>query len=171
MLYADPDSETQYDTEESFLCQLKGGFKGNDKTTVGTAFHAIVERGESVCEAKRSPGLSEFDPVTVTAAVTAAVNVEGKRVVFNGYQMDVALDYRGELRGAFHEVPAKKVFPTHCSDITVSGTADILHGIYIRDIKTRFSQMKTQYRDGFQDYQDTYFDGKFYCLICLVYLF
>jgi hypothetical protein len=148
MLYANPDSETQYDTEESFLNTLCGRFTGNDKTAVGTAFHAIVERGESVCDVKRSPGLSEFDPETVRCTVSIEGN---RRVAFNGRQMDAALDYRDELRGAFHEVPARKIFPTRYEDIEVSGTADVLHGIYIRDIKTRFSQMKTQdYRDSLQ---------------------
>jgi hypothetical protein len=146
MLYNNPDNETAYDTEKSFLESLKGEFKGNDMTVIGTAFHSIVERGETVCDITASKGLSPFDPDDVRVSV----EVDGKTVVFNQQQFDVAIAYRDRMRGALHEVPARRTFTTRHGDITVFGTADLLHGIYIRDIKTRFSRCVQQ------DYIDSY---------------
>jgi hypothetical protein len=146
MLYKPEYDETAYDTEESFLNSLTGGFKGNDKTVTGTAFHRIIEEGEKAYTVETHRGQTETAPDTVRASV----NIEGKTVVFNRQQLDTALAYKRQLRGALHEIPAKKVFPTRYGDITVYGTTDVLHGTYLRDIKTRFSACKQQ------DYIDSY---------------
>jgi hypothetical protein len=140
MLYNNPDNETPYDTEKSFLESFKGEFKGNDMTTIGTAFHSIIENGDSVCSITTSKGLSPFDPDDVRVSV----DVDGKTVVFNQRHLDVAIGYKQELRGALHETPAKKIFPTRYGDVTVFGTADLLHGIWVRDIKTCFSPCTQQ---------------------------
>jgi hypothetical protein len=148
MLYNNPDNETSYDTEKSFIESLTGEFKGNDKTVIGTAFHRIVERGESVCRIDVKKGLSPFDPDDVRVSVDAA---EGRTVVFNERQFDAAIQYRDRLRAALHEVPARRTFPTRYGDLTVFGTADLLHGIFIHDIKTRFSSgTQQQYVDSYQ---------------------
>jgi hypothetical protein len=83
--------------------------------------------------------------------VRAVVEIDGKKVVFNGQQFDAAIDYRNTLKGVLHELPESKIFPTRYGDLQVSGTADILHGLIIRDVKTRFSTLKQQeYMDSFQ---------------------
>jgi hypothetical protein len=144
MLYLNHDVETEYDTEKSFLEALKGEFKGNDKTVIGSAFHKIVEQGEKAC-ASTERGAGESSPDAVK------VEIDGQTVVFNCIQYDAAIAYRAKLRGMFNEVPAGKVYSTRYGDIKINGTVDVLHGEHIRDIKTRFSGLKQQeYIDSYQ---------------------
>lgn len=113
---------SSYDTEESVIATLSGEFKGNEMTRIGTAFHKVVEIGNLTC-CKEVDNRFEFD-------------IDGHPVALNYNQCQLGLNYRNEHLGAFHEVRLYKDYG--CAIVT--GCADMIDGIEIRDIKTKYSQ-------------------------------
>lgn len=107
-------------TEQSVIDTLSGEFTGNEYTRVGTAFHSIIETGEPHCA----------DPTE-----GCVIDVDDHGVRFNAQQLQVALDYRNEHPGAFHEVRRYKDY----GRAIVTGCADMIDGIELRDIKTKYS--------------------------------
>ena len=101
---------------------IKGDFKGNEYSRIGTAFHKIIEEGEMFLSHSDDP--YSYD-----------VDVDGHRVRFSNAQACVAIGYRGEYPGAFHEV---RVFKDYGRAV-VTGCADLIDGIELRDIKTKYS--------------------------------
>lgn len=106
--------------EQRVIDTIKGDFKGNHKTRVGTAFHSIIETGE---------------PTNVDPKEGCIINVDGNEIKFDTTQVQVALDYRNEFPGAFHEVRQYKDY----GRAIVTGCADMINGIELRDIKTKYS--------------------------------
>ena len=80
----------EWTTQQAMIEALTAPFEGNEYTRIGSAFHAIVEQGESIVE--KLPDESKF-----------RVTVEGWPVIFNGEQVEMALKYRSKLPYAFHE--------------------------------------------------------------------
>lgn len=119
----------EWTTQESFIQDLKTPFQGNAYTRIGSAFHAIVEQGESVIE--ELPDMGKF-----------RVTVEGWPVIFNEEQVAMALKYRSKLPHAFHEEWVGREFDTPAMPIWVNGRVDVLHGIFVRDIKTKYSKIE-----------------------------
>lgn len=119
----------EWTTQESLIADLITPFQGNEYTRIGSAFHAIVEQGESVVE--ELPEMGKF-----------RVTVEGWPVTFNEEQVAMALRYRAKLPHAFHEEWVGRVFDTPSMPIWVHGRVDVLHGIFVRDIKTKYSTIK-----------------------------
>lgn len=130
-----------YETEESLIETLSGSFKGNEYTRVGTAFHLIVERGDvSTHEGdKRIVKIDEFD------------------IIFNQSHVDTALAYKEEIKGCFHEIRDSKTYHVDGAKIDISGGADVIMGIRLRDIKTKYSPMR-----DIEDYTDSY-QWRVYC--------
>lgn len=114
---------SSYDTEQSVIDTLSGEFTGNEYTRIGTAFHKIVEEGDAVLD--YNPDFHGYD-----------IDVDGYIVKFTMEQARVALDYRDELPGAFHEIRRFKDY----GRAIVTGCSDVIDGIEIRDIKTKYSQ-------------------------------
>ena len=114
---------SSYDTEQSVIDTLSGEFTGNEYTRIGTAFHKIVEKGDY--SLPYNPDTHGYD-----------IDVDGNIVKFTMVQTRVALDYRDEHLGAFHEVRRYKDY----GRAIVTGCADMIDGIEIRDIKTKYSQ-------------------------------
>lgn len=112
---------SSYDTEQSVIDTLSGEFRGNEYTRIGTAFHSIIETGEPHCA----------DPVD-----GCVIDVDDHGVRFNAQQLQVALDYRNEHLGAFHEIRQYKDY----GRAIVTGCADLIDGIEPHDIKTKYSQ-------------------------------
>lgn len=112
---------SSYDTEQSVIDAICGEFKGNEYTKVGTAFHKVVEVGNPSC-CKRVDDGYEFD-------------IEGQSVLLDYKQCQTALDYRNEHIGAFHEIRRYKDY----GRAIVTGCADMIDGLEIRDIKTKYS--------------------------------
>jgi len=119
----------EWTTQESFIEGLIKPFEGNEYTRIGSAFHAIVEQGESVVEE-----LDEMGKFRVT--------VDGWPVTFNEEQVALALKYRNKLPYAFHEEWIGREFNTPSMPIWVHGRVDVLHGTFVRDIKTKYSAVK-----------------------------
>lgn len=108
-------------TEQSVIDSLTGKFEGNVYTHIGSAFHSIVENG---CE-------------TPMKAVEggALMFIAGNEVHLSLDQIQVALDYRDEHPLAFHEIRLRKDY----GRAIVTGCADMIDGVEIRDIKTKYS--------------------------------
>lgn len=119
----------EWTTQQSLIDGLITPFEGNEYTRIGSAFHAIVEQGESVLE-------------TIPGTGTFKVTVEGWPVIFNEEQVAMALKYREKLPNAFHEEWIGREFKTPAMDIWVHGRVDVLHGTFVRDIKTKYSPVK-----------------------------
>ncbi len=119
----------EWTTQQAMIEALTAPFQGNEYTRIGSAFHAIVEQGEAVVEE-----LDEMGKFRVT--------VEGWPVIFNEDQVAMALKYRNKLPYAFHEEWIGREFHTPSMDIWVHGRVDVLHGLFVRDIKTKYSAVK-----------------------------
>ena len=109
-------------TEQSVIDSITGQFRGNEYTRIGTAFHKIVEEGDY--SLPYNPDTHGYD-----------IDVDGNIVKFTMEQARVALDYRDEHWGAFHEVRRYKDY----GRAIVTGCADMIDGIELRDIKTKYS--------------------------------
>lgn len=128
----------EWTTQQAMIEALTAPFQGNEYTRIGSAFHAIVEQGEAVLEE-----LDEMGKFRVT--------VEGWPVIFNEEQVAMALKYRSKLPYAFHEEWIGREFHTPSMDIWVHGRVDVLHGLFVRDIKTKYSAVKLDdYTDSAQ---------------------
>ncbi len=122
----------EWTTQQSLIDGLISPFQGNEYTRIGTAFHSIVEQGESIVE--ELPEMGKF------RVVVKETNAEWP-VIFNDEQVAMALKYRAKLPYAFHEQWLGKEFDTPSMPIWVNGRLDVLHGTYIRDIKTKYSKI------------------------------
>lgn len=126
-----------YDTEQSVIDGISGTFKGNEYTYVGTAFHKLVE-GDYTNIEKIEGGRS----ITID---------EGYAVLMDVDQCRVARDYADSMPLAFHELREYKVFNVNGEEICITGCADIINGLRINDIKTKYSYINEQdYLDSLQ---------------------
>lgn len=116
-------------TQDALIESFINPFQGNEYTRIGTAFHLIVEQGEAVVE--KLPEAGKFRVVA-----------DGYPIIFNEGQIAIALKYRAKLPYAFHEEWLGREFKTSSMPIWVHGRVDVLHGTYIRDIKTKYSKIK-----------------------------
>lgn len=107
-------------TEQSVIDSISGKFKGNELTRIGTAFHSIIETGE---------------PHYADPTEGCVIDVDDHGVRFNAQQLQVALDYRNEFPGAFHEIRRYKDY----GRAIVTGCADLIDGVEPHDVKTKFS--------------------------------
>ncbi len=114
---------------DAMIAAITTPFLGNAYTQIGSAFHAIVEQGESVIE--ELPEMGRF-----------RVTVDDHPVIFNEEQVAMALKYRAKLPYAFHEEWIGREFDTPSMPIWVHGRVDVLHGTFVRDIKTKYSAVK-----------------------------
>lgn len=125
---------SSYDTEQAVIATLSGEFKGNEYSRIGTAFHKIIEEGEMFLG--HSPDPYSYD-----------VNVDGHLVRFSNRQAWEAITYRNEHPGAFHEIRKYKDY----GRAIVTGCADLIDGIELRDIKTKYSRVSdSDYIDSCQ---------------------
>lgn len=107
-------------TEQSVIDSISGEFEGNCYTRIGTAFHSIIETGNP--KHKIIDGGDEFD-------------VDGFKVRLATKHCMVALAYRNEHPSAYHEFRGYKDY----GRAIVTGCADMIDGVEIRDIKTKYS--------------------------------
>lgn len=107
-------------TEQSVIDSVTGEFKGSEYTRIGTAFHSVVQYGEP----------SYADPQD-----GCMIDVDDHAVRFNEEQLKFALDYRNEHPNAYHEYRGYRDY----GRAIVTGCADMIDGVEIRDIKTKYS--------------------------------
>lgn len=146
--------QSEYDnyeiTEQSVIDNITQEFTGNEYTRIGTAFHSIVETGKPQC-AKVEPGTRKFlyygREQTEPVPAGRSFDIDGNNVILDVPQCRMALDYRNEHEGAFHEVRMFKDY----GEAIVTGKADMIDGLEIRDIKTKFSTLRdTEYTKSCQ---------------------
>ncbi len=132
-----PERDNFEITEQSVIDSVTGVFEGNVKTRIGTAFHHMVEAG--FCGSRVGAGERKYlyygKELAEPVPRGYAHNVEDNTVVFDEAQVRTALAYREEHSGAFHEVRTFKDF----GPAVVTGCADMIDGVEIRDIKTKFA--------------------------------
>lgn len=109
-------------TEESVIESITGAFKGNCKTRIGSAFHSLVENMGADTKREMLEDGFLFD-------------IDGHEVTLSTEQIQTALRYRKQHPQAFHEIRLSKDY----GRAIVTGCADMIDGIELRDIKTRFS--------------------------------
>lgn len=126
--FRDNVTET-YDTEEKLIEHIKGEFKGNCKTEIGSAFHYLIETG---CE-KQSEITKQF------------------KVTFNHNHFQIALSHRSYILPFVPEIRKNKVFDTGKYKVEISGCTDVLQGNTLRDTKCKFSA--PTYMDYYNSFQ------------------
>lgn len=137
--YIEQSDYSNYEiTEQSVIESITGEFIGNVYTKIGSTFHKIVEEGLSKCENAEAGertflyyGKEQKEPVPFGRSF----DIGGDKVILDIAQCKVALDYRNEYPNAFHEIRLYKDF----GDAVITGCADMIDGIEIRDIKTKYS--------------------------------
>lgn len=139
---------SEFETEESLMETLTGKFEGNEYTRIGTAFHKIVECGD--ISEKRDISFSVGTPESV-------LKIDNYKVIFSQSQIDIALAYKQSIKGCFHEIRANKIYNINGTEINVSGGADVVLGNQIRDIKAKYSALRS-----ISDYTDSV-QWKLYC--------
>jgi hypothetical protein len=138
-----------YSTEEALVAKFSGVFTGNEYTRIGTAFHRIIEEGDVTNHEKDKRWLL----------------VDDIPIIFHKNHVDMALKYKAEIQPCFHEIRCEKTYQVLGEEITLTGAVDVLHGLMIRDIKTKYSTMRSE-----EDYTDS-IQWKAYCDIFEVPLF
>jgi len=129
---------SEYDDERSVIDNLTGQFTGNQYTRVGTAFHKIVEGDTLGC--KKIPG-------TETEIPGREFDIDGYPVKLDLKQCKTALEYKDRFPNAYHEIREYM----DMGEIVITGCADIINGLEIRDIKTKYSPIKdSDYTDSCQ---------------------
>lgn len=130
--------EYEYEKEQDVIDTITGDFKGNAYTYIGTAFHRIVDGNtENVQKAEAGERTFFYYGKEVSEPVPRGrmFDIDGNKVKLDVSQCKVALDYRGEHPDAYHEIRKWVDF----GNVVVTGCADMIDGMEIRDIKTKFS--------------------------------
>lgn len=125
---------SSYDTEESLIESLEGKFTGNDKTRVGTAFHAIIETPSFLTT-------NHHLSVDVKAGVERSwvvINVDEYRIAIPMECAKVVADFSLSHPLMVHEVPVKKTYITPRFALQVGGRLDGVEGAFINDAKTKY---------------------------------
>lgn len=129
----------EYETEQGVIDTISGDFVCNEYTSIGTAFHSIVETGHPDTE-KVPAGERKFlyygHEQTEPVPCGRSFDIDQCKVVLDIDQCKVALEYRNEHPNAYHEIRTSKDY----GNAIVTGCADMIDGIEIRDIKTKYSQ-------------------------------
>lgn len=121
-----------YDTEEALIAKIKGEFKGNDKTTVGSCYGKIIEGDALVVEGGLLP------------------ESDGVKIFFTDEQALPAVEFRREHPSMIYEVPVQKVYETKYGPFLVSGRTDGIEGRDVNDNKCKFGT------PDFRAYADSY---------------
>lgn len=117
---ANGDNDYYEITEQSVIDSVTGEFKGSEYTRIGTAFHSVVQYGEPSYDGPQDGCM---------------IDVDDHAVRFNEKQLKIALDYRNEHPNAYHEYRGYRDY----GRAIVTGCADMIDGVEIRDIKTKYS--------------------------------
>lgn len=128
-------------SEEDALNSITGEFKGNEYTRIGTAFHSIVETGKPKCKKLPSEKIVRKirgKDVEIILPEAREFDIDGFSVKLDVNQCKVAFDYRNEHPHASHEIRIYKDY----GEAVVTGCADMIDGLNIRDIKTKYGQIK-----------------------------
>lgn len=118
-------NDDAFTTRQDVIDMVVSPFEGNAYTRLGQAFHSIVEHGKKVC--------TELPDGRIRV-----LSDDGQDCYFNSAQVQVALDYKARFPNALHEVPRSKLYHTAEGDIYVTMRIDLIDGLVIHDIKTKY---------------------------------
>jgi hypothetical protein len=127
-----------YMTKQDMIETMTGEFQGNTKTRIGSALHFIVESGADDLEVvgKGTRTYTYYGkPVSEPLPGGFVVPVDEYKVVFDPNQVETILSYRKQHSQVFHEVKTRVDY----GNAILTGMADIIEGMEIRDMKTKFS--------------------------------
>lgn len=137
--------EYDYITEQSVIENITQEFTGNEYTRIGSAFHKVVELGniqaaERLGLATRAEaGERSFTyynkPKTEPTPQGWRIGEGDDTAILDDEQVETAERYARKYPAAMHEVRTYKDY----DDVVVTGCADIINGLEIRDIKTKYS--------------------------------
>lgn len=127
-----------YDTEANVVASIDGSFKGNEKTTIGSAFHYIIEHHKSI----------HANPFNLDV-INEVRKIFG--VTFSDAQCETALSHANAIYPFTPEVRHKKDFITKYGVLTVTGCSDVIQGNAIRDTKVKFRS--PEYLEYYNSYQ------------------
>ena len=137
--------EYDFITEQSVIENITQEFTGNEYTRIGSAFHKIVELGslqavERLGLATRAEaGERSFTyynkPKTEPTPQGWRIGIGDDAAILDDEQVATAERYAQKYPAAIHEVRTYKEY----DDVVVTGCADIINGLEIRDIKTKYS--------------------------------
>ena len=137
--------EYDFITEQSVIENITQEFTGNEYTRIGSSFHKIVELG-SIQAAERlglatrvEAGERSFTyyskPKTEPTPQGWRIGIGDDAAILDDEQVATAERYAQKYPAAIHEVRTYKEY----DDVVVTGCADIINGLEIRDIKTKYS--------------------------------
>ena len=128
----------EHETEQSVIDTITGAFSGNEYTWIGTAFHRIVEGNTDGVE-RAEPGERHFlyygKDTVEPVPEGRTFDIDGNKVTLDIPQFIVAQEYRHSHPQAFHEIRRWKDY----GEAVITGQADLIDGLEIRDIKTKYS--------------------------------
>ena len=126
-----------YDTEQSVIDGISGAFKGNEYTYIGTAFHKLCE--------------GDYSNISKVEGGRAITIDDGYTVIMDVSQCKIAMEYSKSMPFAFHEKRLYEAINVNGQEVVITGCADVLNGLHIRDIKTKYSYIcDDDYIDSFQ---------------------
>ena len=136
--------EYDFITEQSVIENITQEFTGNEYTRIGSAFHKVVELGsiQSVerlgLATRAEAGERSFTyynkQKTEPTPQGWRIGIGDDAAVLDDEQVETAERYAREYPAAIHEVRTYKEY----DDVVVTGCADIINGLEIRDIKTKY---------------------------------
>lgn len=141
--YTDADGFDHYVEEKDVIENVTGEFKGSAYTRIGSAFHSIVETGKPECKklpVEQQTRLFRGKPIEVDIPEGREFDIDGFKVRLDVNQCKVAMQYRNEHPHASHEVRLFKDY----GEAIVTGQADMIDGLDLRDIKTKYSRIKDE---------------------------
>jgi hypothetical protein len=143
VIYTDGDGFDTYASEEDVIANVTGEFKGSEYTRIGTSFHSIIETGKPKCvklPAEKKKVMYRGNEIEVDVPEGREFDIDGFKVKLDVNQCKVAMRYRNEHPHASHEV---RVFKDY-GEAVVTGCADMVDGLDIRDIKTKYGRIKDE---------------------------
>jgi hypothetical protein len=149
------NERSSYDSEQDLIKSITGEFQGNSYTYIGTAFHRIVEGNyEGITKVGKTTVQRKFNRKMIDVELPEGrkFDIDGHDVFLDVHQCKIALDYKEEMPLAAHEI---REF-IEMEDVMITGAADIVDGLEIHDIKTKFSPVEDN------DYIES-FQWKLYC--------
>lgn len=143
VIYIDGDGFDVCASEEDVISNVTGEFKGSEYTRIGTAFHSIVETGAPKCikiPAGKKKTTFRNKEIEVDVPEGREFDIDGYKVKLDVNQCKVAMRYRNEHPHASHEIRTFKDY----GEAVVTGCADMIDGLDIRDIKTKYGRIKDE---------------------------
>lgn len=141
--WTDTDGFDHLCEEKDVIDNVTGIFEGNAYTRIGSAFHSIIETGKPKCKklpVEKKKVLYRGNEIEVDVPEGREFDIDGFNVKLDVNQYKVAMKYRNEHPHASHEV---RVFKDY-GEAIVTGCADMVDGLDIRDIKTKYGRIKDE---------------------------